>query len=377
MLQNSVDDHLLGTIKEIKQYLSESPLKEIVTLFVFSRLLCMIVGYLVFYSHYPGVPFAPPGYVETGQGTLDWGLLNLFSFYDNANYLRIAQFGYTERLTVFFPLYPLLIRLLGGSLLASVLISNIAFFFALTIVYKSLGSRVAKLLSFSPVTIFFMSGYSESLFLLLSVVCLIALDRKKYLWATIFAALSFLSRSTGLILILLVPMIMLVRKEKFRKIITLNALASPLWLSYPLFLYINYGDFASPSTNNLKYFSRKLSFPLIGIWNDIQGFLEGALDMSWLLVVFLSILAVFYAFNALFKEKNALYSSYMLLYLLFVTSYPITSPYLPASHGLIRYLFGAISIYKQDEKHFRLFLIINIFLMIVITALVALKMFIA
>ncbi|PWI43365.1 hypothetical protein CK485_14550 [Streptomyces sp. ICBB 8177] len=145
--------------------------------------------------------------------------------WDNQWYVQIAQQGYphgfsydaqghlTGNTLAFFPLYPALIKLTGavtglGGQSASVAVSWLASAGAAVATHR-LGSRLygpraalcLVLVVFTqPMAITLWIGYSESLFLLLAAVCLLAVHRERWLTAGVFALLAGLSRSTGVAL---------------------------------------------------------------------------------------------------------------------------------------------------------------------------------
>ncbi len=144
--------------------------------------------------------------------------------WDTLFYVRIAAYGYTQgSLTVFFPFWPLLIRGVGWPLalfipgetpyfLASILLSNLFFFGSLLLLYRlterEFGEDVARgavwLLSFFPYTLFFSTGYTESLFLFLSLATFSFLLRGEGVnwWlASLCALLAAASRETGFVIV--------------------------------------------------------------------------------------------------------------------------------------------------------------------------------
>jgi len=116
--------------------------------------------------------------------------------WDAVHYVQIAYSGYSGKLlTVFFPLFPLLMHsvgfLLGGSIIADyaagLILANSCFYGVLVLfhhlVSKDFGHRVARYalvyLAFAPYGIFFFVGYTESLFLLLTLAFFLFLRRGK------------------------------------------------------------------------------------------------------------------------------------------------------------------------------------------------------
>jgi hypothetical protein len=136
--------------------------------------------------------------------------------FDSYFFLHIAQYGYTDQgLGAFFPLYPLLIRLLAWPLaghftLAALLVSWLcawgSFLCFFRLAQRECGPRVARwallFLALCPVSFFSFAPYSESLFLLVSLGA-IERARAGHLWqASLLAALGMLTRPTGILLLI-------------------------------------------------------------------------------------------------------------------------------------------------------------------------------
>ena len=168
--------------------------------------------------------------------------------WDAIHYLDIARHGYTAANTVFYPLYPLLMRIvsaLTGSLpLAGGLVSLCAFVVALWLLARvtedELGPRAARatvvLLAFAPLAFFFTAVYTESLFLALSLGCFHAARRDRWGLACGLGTLAALTRVTGVLLILpLAWMAWDARSARWRRLLALAVIPGAL-LGYSAFL---------------------------------------------------------------------------------------------------------------------------------------------
>lgn len=148
--------------------------------------------------------------------------------WDSAWYLAIAAggYGHDAARTAFFPLYPLLVRALGGPadalgagvgayLLAGVLVSLVALAAGLAVVHRlaalELGDADARLtatlVALFPTAYAFSAVYSESLFLALSAGALYAGRLGRWRWAGVLAGLASATRNTGVLLV--VPLALL------------------------------------------------------------------------------------------------------------------------------------------------------------------------
>lgn len=167
----------------------------------------------------PGSASFDPARLTAPFGYLGNLLVSPFARWDSVWYLAIAHGGYDHQLarTEFFPLYPLLMRwvgaVVGSDLVAGILISCIAFGVALALLYRlaalELGAEAARasvlLLAFSPMAWTFSAVYTESLFLALSLGCILQARAGSWGWAGILGALAAASRAEGLTLV--VPLI--------------------------------------------------------------------------------------------------------------------------------------------------------------------------
>lgn len=172
--------------------------------FIVWRFASLLIAYLA-------ILFVPR-FSDNFLGGMPWEYNNnpflwSFSNFDGEHYLSIAINGYKDLQQAYFPLYPLLIRLLGGSIWSSLLISNVCFLIALVGLYKLItldySQKIAKisilLLLFFPVSFFFGTVYTESLFLALVVWSFYLFRKQKYFGGLILGTLSSLTRVMGII----------------------------------------------------------------------------------------------------------------------------------------------------------------------------------
>lgn len=173
--------------------------------------------------------------------------------WDGGHYLGIARNGYTKTQAVFFPLYPILInwvsRITGDFLSAGLIISFISIFLAANILYylvildfgKQYAKKTLLALLFFPLSFHFLTVYTESLFLFLTVATFLLMKKKKYFWATIFAILSSATRLTGLATVFSLIISVYLTEGINRK--NWVVLLSPLgFLMYCFYLYSQTGD---------------------------------------------------------------------------------------------------------------------------------------
>ncbi|HZX67534.1 MAG TPA: mannosyltransferase family protein [Candidatus Elarobacter sp.] len=139
-------------------------------------------------------------------------LLAVWGRWDAEHYLGIADYGYSGTEPAFFPLYPLLISVVGdftGShLIAGLIISNTCSFLGLLYLYKLIeheynrhvAQRATFYVSIFPTAIFFSAVYSESLFLFLTVASFYYARERRWLTAGVFGFFAATTRSEGVLL---------------------------------------------------------------------------------------------------------------------------------------------------------------------------------
>eukprot|EP00603_Paraphysomonas_imperforata_P000753 CAMPEP_0114437064 /NCGR_PEP_ID=MMETSP0103-20121206/13803_1 /TAXON_ID=37642 ORGANISM="Paraphysomonas imperforata, Strain PA2" /NCGR_SAMPLE_ID=MMETSP0103 /ASSEMBLY_ACC=CAM_ASM_000201 /LENGTH=533 /DNA_ID=CAMNT_0001607409 /DNA_START=131 /DNA_END=1732 /DNA_ORIENTATION=- len=144
-----------------------------------------------------------------------------FIKWDAAYFLRIARHGYEiESNFAFFPLYPMLIRVLGqgvalptglsddiSAILAGVLISNCCFVASVAVLWCLLkelhvSERVSSLslilFCFNPANVFFVSVYSESFYSCMAFAAILSWEKRRYPTAVLLFILASGTRSNGL-----------------------------------------------------------------------------------------------------------------------------------------------------------------------------------
>src|SRR5918911_5529237 len=127
-----------------------------------------------------------------GQVPLHDPILGPWQRFDAFWYLRLAMHGYGphDGSTVYYPLYPLLIKLVawplgGNAMLAALVVSNVCFAGLLVALHSLVAARHGEttarrtllLLCVFPTASFLLGAYTESLFLLLVVTCFLAMER--------------------------------------------------------------------------------------------------------------------------------------------------------------------------------------------------------
>ncbi len=178
----------------------------ILPIFLLTRLLFVLLTYL------GGVLFTAADFAATSVSYHD--LLANLNRGDVSNYITIATSGYTQpQQTLLFPLFPALVRALAplfrqSQLTAGFFLANLAFLGVLTVFYRLVESetdretakRAVLYLAIFPTAFVFFLAYSESLFLLLTLLSFYSMRRGLWWFAGLFGALATLTQFAGVFL---------------------------------------------------------------------------------------------------------------------------------------------------------------------------------
>ena len=192
-------------------------LAAILLAFLATRALVLLV---IFFSSI-SLPMRPGPFLYANPNNLVLdGLIRDDSWW----YANIAEHGYTlgdlktgaQGNVVFFPLYPLLVKLVAGLtgsvFLAGVLVANLAFLIALAYLYgvvqhefgEETAARAVFYLAAAPTAVFFSAMYSESVFIALVCATFYYAQRQVWDFAALMGALAAATRNTGVLLALVI-----------------------------------------------------------------------------------------------------------------------------------------------------------------------------
>src|SRR5919112_2543682 len=170
--------------------------------------------------------FDPAG-LTTPYGAFGDALVAPLARWDTTWFMTIAQEGYGEGAReAFFPLYPLLLAVVGAPgamLVAGAVLSTALAAAALTVLHRLVpldyGPAVARgavlATAFMPMSFFLSAVYSESLYLALSIGAVYAARTERWAWAGVLGGLAAATRSAGVLL--LVPLALLWWDTRLRR----------------------------------------------------------------------------------------------------------------------------------------------------------------
>jgi hypothetical protein len=288
--------------------------REVILITIFIKLLLFIVA------------FATNGH---GKPEL---FFEIWVQWDGPHYLDIAKNWYVtdgleKNWIVFYPLYPLLVRLfnlLSSNLsLSSIYISLIFSLSSSILLYelclqdfkKGRALLAVWFLNIYPAAFFLQASYTESLFLTTSLASFL-LFRKNSSLSGVFGALSTLTRVNGLILI---PSLLFETKS-------LRQLWSLLMFPFGFltYLFINYSVFSDPfyfTKPLFEYWHKKVDFPWNGVktgFDSFSGF-SPAVQFAYKFEFAAVALCLIVGIYSFFKIRKS-YGVYTLLNLLLITS---------------------------------------------------------
>lgn len=178
------------------------------------------------------------------------------TYWDNGHYLSIAINGYQYPQQAFFPLWPLLIKIFSSSgipigiimYILSALFGYLTFILFFLLAKGLIGASKAKLslllFALFPSTMFIHAAYTEGLFLTLTLLSFLFLERKYYFMATLIAGISLATRIVGIALVVAFSkkFYSSYKRIGIYRILFYAVLGISGLLSYIIFLQINYGD---------------------------------------------------------------------------------------------------------------------------------------
>lgn len=232
-----------------------------------------------------------------------------WSRWDARHYLSIAEDWYVntgdERLKlVFYPLYPLLVRVVniitGNVHLSAYLTSNACLLMSGVAMYRIVARewsrksamRAVFFLMFAPLSFYFSVPYTESLFVLTTLLAIDFAMSRKWAPALLMGALSALTRSLGLLTAVLIfyemlidwrsdellrPAKQLLRLHYLRHMGLRALLCCTVALGFGAYLLLNWQVSGDPF-RFLEYQAANWSQQFGSLWYTIEYSLDNALD---------------------------------------------------------------------------------------------------
>ena len=276
------------------------------------------------------------------------GFFQIWHRWDAIHYLAIAEHGYegpgtVGHVTVFWPLFPLLVRGLSAvglsGVVAGMLISAVASVVAAAFLYElaemdageGAGRRAVLYLLVFPTAVFLIAPYAEALFLAGAVPAFLLARRRRWLPAGAAAAVAVAARPVGLFLVVGLAVEFVMARDVSRKSLVRGSLALAIALA-PLVAYLGYlwaieGSPLAFLTDQRVGWLREFTDPLSALTTTVGFVTDQQLDPNFRLAYAGEILAVVAGIGFTvwaFNERRWGYGAFMattLLPFLFSTFY--------------------------------------------------------
>lgn len=291
---------------------------------------------------------------------------------DGGHYIFLAKNGYGselisrdnipgEYLYAFYPLYPLLIRVLtvvtGSYEMSALLISNMLCFFACYLMMKLVSKKEEKYLAtiffIGPISVFLTAAYTESLYVFLSVATYYLYKKRGMALSTqLLLGLTMLVRNTGYFLALALVIQEIYYNKRIFTTIKKFVIPGLTAVSYFIYCFASAGDLFLPFKCQ-KYWGNKVGVPFIGYFKDIFEFLNGGnMSIIMILAIMPLIIIVSCSIVAYKNKEDKLMITYMLITLVVLSSYYKDVETMSATTSLFRYLYGLFPIYTISAKYY-------------------------
>lgn len=357
------------TVEFIKKHYNK-PTTKLVLMFI----LIMIIGYT--FSWIITILTDPYKF------SLSEFLYRAFTITDAKNYIKIAEYGYTtigndKYLLVFFPMYPLMIRILHTITfidysLCAFIISLFSSCASVVLLYKvsridykeECATHIAIAYLMYPVMSFMLTALNEGVFMMFLLATVYCIRKKKYILAGLFGYLVALTRLPGLCIgaLMLAETIQyivyaikkgtlslkIVIKQCIMMFMTLMGLATYLLINYAL-----YNDFFKFFDYQSEIWYQHVSNPIKVIFEVIiknqiidRDLLVGYTNLIACIVILLSII------YSTIKKVRASYIFYMLVY--FSVCYSASWILSGARYSIGAFvIFISLGIFLALHKYFR------------------------
>lgn len=294
-----------------KNYSLRSLIGYCLIVFIFSRLIFLgEYWFLSTHSSYTGSFFANMCHADCG-------------FYQSIYHSGYTQnvIGNTQANWAFFPLFPLLIKgllWLHFSELSGIILNQVLLFGSLVILFiytqNSFNIKAAKLatlfLAAGSENIYFMTVYTEAVFLFLSLLSIYLLSKNRFFIASVTAGLLSAARFIGLIMAVIIVMKGL-KKQLHYKWIFYGVLALSGLLGFMFYLHIHVNDaLAFYHVQNAWRHTDDLSWFMNPFWSAYMTIVRGN-GMDRLLFI-LSLPIVWWLIKN-GKKEEALFLGFLML----------------------------------------------------------------
>jgi len=276
--------------------------------------------------------------------------------FDGEHYLNIAESGYFPYQQAFFPLYPIIIRIVANAidykyLIAGLFISHVAFILGLFVVWKLLildnhkkfSLFLLLVLLMYPTSPFYGAVYNDSLFFFLATLCIYMGRKQEWLLAALIGALATLTRLNGLALFFYLLFEYLYKselapksKEQFFNLVKKTISSTKLkyfftkhvysiifipftFLSYLIYVQYTQGDWNMVFSSMKIWNQDQITFPLQVIWRYLKIiFLDRSFSISYWVAAIEFLFVIWYLIISIHSYTRIRFSYWVFMNLSFL-----------------------------------------------------------
>ncbi len=250
----------------------------LIGLVALSRALILEIGAIAFVYLPKAYPMLVPGYSPARGGFWFNVLLAPWAHWDGYWYLSIARFGYAvKESAAFFPLYPLLVHVLGDNLIVALLLSTVAFAAGSWVLYQLAAEEAGKraawfavvALAFFPVSYYFTSAYPEALVLVLSTASLLMARRGRFGWAAVLAGITSAASVYGVLLAVPIVLYMWRRRRPLTSYLWVAAVPAGV-IGFMVKLYFTFNNPLMFKAVQHPYWGRRFIMPWLTLYQGVR-----------------------------------------------------------------------------------------------------------
>lgn len=280
--------------------------------------------------------------------TFHYLFLDAWGRFDTLWYLHIAHSGYDwPGSIVFYPLYPILIRAAGNSLISALFISTLAAFFLFWGLQELLlldfsadkVRRVLLICAVWPASFIFFAGYTESLLLAFILWSLYAAKRDRWAFAALAGFAACLTKAAGVVV--LVPLVIMAWRR--RSLGAWPILLTPSG-SAAFLIWLRVSGHGTPTNAFARYWHITFSWPWMTLWTT---FLSLAHSLN-AIVAFNFLFVVLFCWFVLASRMGPAYKLYALAAILLFLTKHIDPPL----QSTARYLLIVFPAYMGVQNYF-------------------------
>lgn len=295
----------------------------------------------------------------------------VYTIMDSNNYIHIATYGYNEnKYYAFFPLIPILIRYC--SIYGVIFINGLCTLLSAFLLNKLFGKECVTLFLLSPIQIYCYIPYTESIFILCTILSYYFYKNKNWFLMGISLGIGVCDRSVTSMMFfsLFIGMCILLKKKdiKLKDIFIAYIPATIISCLYPIFLYIKTGSFFTFAAVQYEYWDAIKGNIFSIIYKDIQSFFVQDLYGKYLIL--LTYITLLLLIITLFKCKDIvlfLYTIFTILIIFSTGKQLYMEASFPPSTSYFRYFLSCFPIYiifgsLKNQKYLKILFIIFHFL---------------